>query len=58
MLGLRGLRIFEACGASIINLGEACGNRVLNSAVVTEFSAVEFAPIVGINASNGPPASN
>jgi hypothetical protein len=29
MLGLLGLRIFEACGASIGNLGEEHGHRVL-----------------------------
>ncbi|MGO4604576.1 tyrosine-type recombinase/integrase [Terrabacter sp. 2YAF2] len=29
MLGLLGLRIFEACGASIENLGEEHGHRVL-----------------------------
>ena len=29
MLGLLGLRIFEACGATIDNLGEERGHRVL-----------------------------
>jgi hypothetical protein len=29
MLGLPGLRIFEACGANIDNLGEEHGHRVL-----------------------------
>jgi integrase/recombinase XerD len=29
MLGLLGLRIFEACGATIDNLGEEHGHRVL-----------------------------
>jgi len=29
MLGLLGLRIFEACGASIEDLGEEHGHRVL-----------------------------
>src|SRR5262249_55991910 len=29
MLGLLGLRIFEACGANIIDLGEEHGHRVL-----------------------------
>ena len=32
MLGLLGLRIFEACGANIDDLGEEHGHRVLRSA--------------------------
>jgi integrase/recombinase XerD len=33
LLGLLGLRIFEACGASIADLGEEHGHRVLRTAV-------------------------
>jgi len=39
MLGLLGLRIFEACGASISDLGEEHGHRVLHTFVTTMLDA-------------------